>query len=382
MDKFFKQTSNGKGIISMGWTRFVPNAIMMAVPYIGAKLITRKFSRNDPICLYILDELEYPKISEGEGVYDDGGFVFHTSLRAYGYLYEAFKDVLVVAKFLNVLHTQKLINCFKILEHPHISSTFSPWFTRTNRRIFGGFGHYGSYGFHVLDSIRGIVAKTEKFKFIFNAQCNHLCYYEADQTNFKWGQIWLGARIFNYPDSYGFWYQELVSHYPGVISYNNITCEIKTPYDPNVDSTTVTTKTIMPTIGESIICSSLDMNVIGIRNHYKIISPSYKNEVIELTLVTEDGYHTYISVLPLDTTLNSTDPIIISLNLGKRNVTKTSELSGYVTNKNAFAFKDNNTFVQFANGTSTVMETTVKHPETGCVCVYKMSTEQIIDIHT
>lgn len=296
------------GIISMGWQRDGPNVVMMAVPYIGGHLILKDLNPRDNVCRYAENYVKFKFATSGEGLYPDGGFVFHTGLRAYGYIYSCSEDIVLVSKFFGLSNWTKLKEVYAKLEHPKIDVHNSAWFTRSkNLGRSAKFGNYGEIGFFVIDSIRGIIAKTDKWMLQFNGQKNNLGFYEADKNNFHWGLVWLGARIFYNKNTVPSLHTDLVTRYPGVISYGNKIVDWRS--DTNTTTLHYTNNSC-----RTIICSF--PNCIGIRNEYKIAKVDYNISVIEMVLITKRGHHSYYHLSP-DTNLHSQNAITLSVNLGK-----------------------------------------------------------------
>lgn len=186
IQNYFESPADDRsGIKSMGWLCDGPNAIMMAVPYIGGHLLLKDLDNKNNICKYIERYVSLQFVTSGEGLYPDYGFVFHSTLRAYGYVYSSYNDIVLISKFLEKNDYLKLKNVFEIFEHPTIPRHFSGWFTRsasvaTNRKG-------GKLGFYAVDSICAVIAKTADWMIQFNGQRTSLCYYESDQENYTWG---------------------------------------------------------------------------------------------------------------------------------------------------------------------------------------------------
>lgn len=292
------------GVKSMGWLRDGANAVMMAVPYIGGKLLMQTLETSDSIVQYAKNYVSLDPVTSGEGLYEDSGFVFHGTLRAYGYIYSSYEDFRLLAQFF-YKSDDRIMKIFDIFEHPTIPLHFSAFFTRSGS--LKSLGHGGKLGLYVVDSIKAIVAKTPDWYLSFNGQKNSLCYYESDQSNYSWGQMWIGARQFLYADSETRWFESLVPHYPGVISYNN---EI----ERMMASDSTTTQTHMPISSKTMIVKT--SGAIGIRNEYKIVHNLYDIEVVEMMLITlSSGYHVCYKIKP-NLTRHQTSPTTVAVNMG------------------------------------------------------------------
>lgn len=345
ISNYYKRDPENKGIISMGWLRDGHNAVMMSVPYIGGKLLMKTFDYSDPIIKYIFDYINLNYTTSGDGLYHDGGVIFHGGkLRALGYLYSAIEDFVLLSRFFEKL-IDKIKRVFDIFEHPTIPLHFSAFFTRTGSLSNGG-KVKGKLGFFVVDSLKAVIAKTPDWYLSFNGQRNSLCYYEADQANNRWGQLWLMARQFLYKHSDTQWDKDLVTYYPGVISYNN--------YIETIASNEKTTDTKTVIDAKTMIC--LADGAIGMRNYYKVIYDRFNLEVVELILITKLGYHVYYCITP-DQMRHANEPITISVNLGIMDTSATTTGNG-----RGFVFEDNTSFVY--GGDNVINTKTIHHPKT------------------
>lgn len=341
INAYFKKSEDKRGILSMGWHRDGPNAVMMAVPYIGGHLLMKTLDKEDSVNQYVREYVSLPEVTTGEGLYPDYGFIFHNTLRAYGYIYSAANDFLLISQFCN-LPLHKLQKIYNILEHPTIPLHFSAFFTRS--ASCSNPSLRGLYGFYVMPSVKIIAVKTQDWYLSFNGQTNKLCYYESDKGENAWGQIWISARVFMYENSDKRWWTQLATYYPGVMSYDNKLIKMVT--------TTETTTTFLPTNAKCIICKSGDY--IGMRNEYTIdyensdSGDTHKIEVIEMILITNLGYHICYKIKPDQTKQKLT----VSLNLG--------ELINHDRTPTMYQFKNNYTIYY---GSDVPKKITVKHPD-------------------
>lgn len=299
-------------IKSMGWARSGPNAVMMAVPFVGAHILmdnlnTEMYTEG---MQHVLSQLKFKIVTSGEGLYPDGGFVFHNNLRAYGYLYSSARDFVALQDFFQINSMTRVDKLKRMLEHPTIPLHFGPMFTRTPSLLCQD---KGDYGFFVIDSIKAVTVKTEKWMLQFNGQCSNLCYYESDQTYNKWGQFWTMARMFLYPNSDTKIREEFCTYYPGVISINNKLVQLK--------STTDTTETFTPQ--NAFSCIAQLNSVIGMYNSWTI--DKFGLRVTELILINEKGYT--VAYKAESTSRNNREPIKVSVNLGRCIVSPTNSFN-------------------------------------------------------
>lgn len=297
---FFQNPDTVSGVMSMGWRRDGPNAVMMAVPYIGGKLLMKTLNRNDNICQYVNNYTDIPLVTTGEGLYPDLGYVFHTVLRAFGYIYSSINDFKVIASFFD-RDISILYDIYRRVEHPDIPFHFSPLFTRSSSCTSGV---NGDLGFEVMTSIRAGFVKRPEWYLTFYGQKKNLCFYESDKANDTWGQIWISARVFFYKDSLPEWQREFIPYYSGVITFEN---EVKL-----FQTTTTTTTVFMPSAAHTMLCRFDD--AIGMRNSFSISYGDYIISVLELFLADKDGYHVFYKITPSD---ENDKNIHIGVNLGQ-----------------------------------------------------------------
>lgn len=323
---------------SLGWNRYGPNAVMMCVWYVGGHILMGDVNKKNEGVEYVKNYLKLEKVGMGEGLRADGGFVFHSTLRAYGYLTSALEDFALLCNFFDIPSMSKIYNALDKIEHPKFKVHFGPWFSRT-KSLHSSYN--GKYGFDVIKSVNIICVKTPTYYLGFNAQSPSLCYYEADQSNRELAQVWTMARMFLYDNSEMKLYKEFITHYPGVISFNNEIIELR--------SETSTTTTFMPDQAESMICK-LD-NAIGVYNSYSINRLFLT--VVELMLITELGYHVFYTIQPDIQELQS-KTVLVSVNLGRLENNEGNGLG------KAYKFEENTTFVYSSVDPD---HTTILHPE-------------------
>lgn len=322
-----------------------PNAVMMAVPYIGGNILMGTYDYNDPGIKYVRNYVNLARVTKGDGLYDCDTFVFHTFLGpAFGYITSAMPDFKFISEFFDNKETMKSINrILEKTEHPTINLHFGPWFNRTSN--MRGLAKHGAYGFFTFDYMRGVSAKTEDWILSYRGQQQALCYYESDRANFKWGQYWFSARRFLYKDTETALQQELIPYYSGCLSYNNITLEMR--------SNTSSTETHMPLSSSCIICAL--PKCIGVFNTYKIKYSQYTFDVKEINLITESGAHFYYN-FNVDENTHANNPFTVAVNFGDL------EEEGSTTTGEMYKFKEAASFVYKGDG-GEIVKMKIKHPK-------------------
>lgn len=342
--KYFIPLINGFNDTYM-YFRDGPNAVMMAVPYIGANILMGTYDYNDLGITYVRNYVNLKRVEVGEGMYDCDTFVFHKILGpAFGYITSAMPDFKFIAEFFNNNQTMKRINrILEKTEHPTINLHFGPWFNRgPNMR---GLANRGAYGFYTFDYMRGVSVKTKDWALSYRGQQQNLCFYESDRANFKWAQYWFSARRFMYQSTESKLHQELIPYYSGCLSYNNITLEMR--------SNRQTTETFTPTNSSCIICAL--PKCIGVYNTYKIRYSQYTFDVKEMNLITESGAHFYYN-FNVDENTHANDPFTVAVNFGEL------EEEGSTTIGHMYKFKEAASFVYKGDG-GEIIKTKIKHPQ-------------------
>lgn len=303
ISNYFKDPPKADGMLSMGWKRDGPNAVMMAVPYIGGHLFMNDYNEKATGMQYVQNYVSLKFVTDGNGFYPDATFVFHTELRAFGYVTSAYPDFVLISEFFGRSETVRAINfALSKTEHPTIPLHFGPWFTR-QPNLGTSFGRLGKLGFFTMDHMRGVVAKTEKYTIGFNGQHPRLCYYESDNSNYSWAQYWVMSRRHLYMDSPKKIFRPLLPFYPGVWSYSLQAIDIK--------SNTSTTNTFLPEAASCIICHYGDEAVL-MRNKYMINMVGFPFDTTELTMVTRAGIHCMYNHIP-DVNQAATNPLTVGV---------------------------------------------------------------------
>lgn len=304
-ERYYKPSKDGIIDDTYGYLRDGPNAIMMAVPYIGGKLMRGVYDTTDLSIIYVRNYIDLKRVTSGDGFYDCDTFVFHTSLGpAYGYITSALQDFELITAFFDKPETMGNFNrILEKTEHPNIKAHHGPWFSRTSGMT--GIGGRGVLGFFTFDHMRGVVVKTEDNMICFRGQQNDLCFYEADKANFAWCQYWVFARRYLYANTELKLHEDLVTYYSGCMSYGNKTILMR--------SNNTTTETHLPIRSSCMFCKLPDC--IAMFNSYTVKYSQYTFEVQEINLVTEHGGHFYYNV-KIDENTHASDPFTLAVNFG------------------------------------------------------------------
>lgn len=276
------------GILSFGWKRELSNTVMCAVPYIGAKLFLKKQKQlnTSNICKYVDNFTRLNAVTNGDGFYEDGTFIFHTTLRAYGYLSSAFHDFILISKYFNHDITPKFKKIFSMIEHPDFKVHFGPWFGRSNS-LRTSLSQYGTYGIHVIDKMAGISVKNKKFFSVFNLQRPELCFYESDKTNDEYMNIWTQLRQPLDANTQPTYEVAQIPYFTGVITFEKKVVHFTTQ--------TTTTSGFLPKSARSVMCKGSDC--VGYKQNYEIENFGYNVNVSEIGLVSQTEIACFYRIL-------------------------------------------------------------------------------------
>ncbi|AQQ80026.1 putative ODV protein [Leptopilina boulardi filamentous virus] len=322
---------------SIGWTRGGANSIMILVPFLGANILLKKYPviSKLPEVKETLEYLKMKVVTNGEGFYKDGGFVFHSVLRAYGYIYSAYYDFKLLSKFYNINYIEKnLVRINQLLDHPTIEYHFGPIYGRS-ANITTKKGIHGVYGFFIITSNNVVSIKTDKYILQFNGQNKRLCFYESDRINNEWAQFWVMGRLHMDKNFYDTKLRkEFATRYNGIISINN--------QHVILPSRTSTTDVFMPTNAQ---CITLKLNdsCIAMYNYYEINEFGFSNE--ELMLITPNYYIVVHYIKRYNTDYD--EPLKVSVNLQEK---KDQIASNVKINENTYQFEKVNSVIYTSNG--------------------------------
>lgn len=347
--------SSPTGIYSIGHNRNETDAINMAIPYIGGRLLLNKFDADDPVLKYLRDFYNHLSSNpvSGNGFYNDGSYVAHSNVRAFGHLKK--HNILFIAKFMDFPHkilANKLDKLYNSTEHPVIPLHHGPWFTRTNN--MGSIDlPSGAYGFSVMDHIRAVSCKTHKWTIGFNGQHKQLAFYESDQDANKMALYWIFARRFMYLFTDNYIYEELLPHYSGVISYMN---------NPLIlVSSSGGTESFLPKHAECVICQVT--GAVAMLNKFTITRANWSIKIEELNLITEQGGHFYYNIIDANKAVYKNKPVKVGINFGSLLPDQPSLLINKEHIGEAYEFIDSTSFIYTGTDGNSVQISKVQHPQ-------------------
>lgn len=174
--------------LSLGAKRNSVNSIYMAYPWIVAHhaLGTYETASKHEDYQYALDQARFKPVESGEGYYKDGGFITHTNVVSYGYLYDVFKiakqlyqiedlyeglDALYTYQsiFLNPDNTYVGFNCVnrqRLTTQVPLTPNFKV-----------------EYGLKTIPSINFMRFFTKNYVFSMRGQLPHIAFSESDKTH-------------------------------------------------------------------------------------------------------------------------------------------------------------------------------------------------------
>lgn len=324
--------NNDCGLRSIGWCRSGSNVIMMGLVKMGTDLLAARFDANSQSQLYVRNFIRFQEPSQGtgNGVYDDGTIIEHSSLRGCGYYAnsDSFFDILSFVRFYGSKYT-KFLNIWQAMQHPTVPYVFGALFSRTGR-MYAPHNFLGQLGFHVFSHGRIVTAKMPNWIVQFFCQSLTLYHYEADQTNFIYVQHWLMNRtIMHNRMPVAEITKENIPYITGIFSYGNETEILKTPpqykttygYYPMEATSAVVMSHNYPQDTAALEMQKSSVGgqghgPIGLINYYRC-KTGLTNQVIvaELMLITEAGYHVHYTSWP-DTQRAISKPYRFAVALG------------------------------------------------------------------
>jgi hypothetical protein len=233
----------------LGWTRTGSNTLLQGASWMICKYwdgTLDSYADNEDY-KYMIVQSNIVKVTEGEGLRPDYGWIFHIFVRAYGYLSSTINYALII----NVIEKNNYKNVSEelsaIMSHPIIKAQNPALFSRTPQ--VQRFLNSGEYGYSLQYSTNILTIKNENLMMQIYAQDYTLAIYESDKTNEREMQLWTmareiwlphaGIRQYNLGDAAG--PTANVTYVPGVSSDNN-----QVEIWPSQETTTDATK---PTIG-------------------------------------------------------------------------------------------------------------------------------------
>lgn len=180
-----------KGI---GWTRTGPNTILMGMPWTVVQYwngVLDEIKTQDDV-VYMMAQANVNTVVSGEGMRPDGGYIFHTNVRAYGYVASSLKS----ANILNCLLSNNFGEMYQYLSnlmcHPNIDANLAGLFSRepTVKRFMnaGQFGAFAQFS-------GGVLTYKQSDWFIQMMGCiKGVAYYEADKAQDRWAPAWIMLR--------------------------------------------------------------------------------------------------------------------------------------------------------------------------------------------
>ena len=179
---------------SLGWKRTGPNTILMGCNWLVAMHLAGRLSEavKDPSTAYMQEQANMDPVTSGEGIRPDGGFIFHTNLRAYGYIASSRNSALLASQIIPNRFAEVYTRLSDLMCHPTINQNQMGLFTRENKQK--RFMDPGKLGVHVLHSVRVITAKFPNYFAQFLGTAKEIAFYESDKSNDAWMQYWVMSR--------------------------------------------------------------------------------------------------------------------------------------------------------------------------------------------
>ncbi|AAG27328.1 PxORF30 peptide [Plutella xylostella granulovirus] len=245
-----------KATHSMGWVRTAGNAMRMGIPYVYSQLLRGvdifTVSR-EPEVIDLLEILAFPEVSIGNGIHRDYIYIDHINVRAYGYLINSYFTFNYYTYFLGYDSINRLGLRKCILNVASPEGVVNPAVMSRNGTLYSNvIGHFEVYPvqLHSADYSKVLTNLTDEYYGSVVGQTRRLAYYEADQTNYHHAPLWaMNKRLWNRKNP--------------VINYNETTLRFESGIllqNLNgimpVRSTTTSTQSFLPAIGETAIAKT------------------------------------------------------------------------------------------------------------------------------
>lgn len=324
---------------SLGWKRTGPNTILIGSPWLVTQFWQGKLDQDLELdaTKYMVDQANVKTVVSGEGMRPDGGYIFHTNVRAYGYVASSLKS----AKILNCLAPNNFGYMYQylsnLMSHPTIDANLAGLFSRepTVKRFMnpGQLGAFAQFS-------GGLLTYKQPDWFIQIMGCvKDVAYYEADKANDRWAPAWImlremwtrGSLIRQYD-------KNTLTQFPG---YTRMESDVSGE-SPSFPTKTSTTTSMVPAQGDtaviidqekSIMFTSWKIDVSENKNCYYTLLNGYRYR--EVTILDKKGRTTVVYFHKTDMDKES---VIHTMELGVILKKQTNGVIRFTNGKNLYCF--------------------------------------------
>lgn len=247
---------------AIGWSRTGSNIILQGAPFCVARHWAGDLDKikDTKDMKTMVEQCNITMVLKGEGLRPDYGWIFHTNVRAYGYLSSSINSA-------NIINILGFVNNYgdiyervsKIQCHPIVDANLPGLFSRAQKvKRYMGVGDFGIQ-YQFSDSIVNV--KFKKYFMQFFGQDDLNAYYESDKQNNAYLPLWAFLREMWIVNDYIRQYDsDSVWKSPGCVVWN------KKPF--LLPTKTTTTTSFKSSSASSGFIYALDVNIFY--NYYTI----------------------------------------------------------------------------------------------------------------
>jgi hypothetical protein len=181
-------------VVAIGWQRTGSNTLLQGAPFILGHFWKGDLDecRKEEDYQYMIEQCNIVMVVAGEGLRPDYGWIFHSIVRAFGYL----GSTINYANIINYFEKNNYGDIYNIVStimcHPTIEANLPGLFSRQSKvkRFMGA----GSFGINLQYSDAIVNVKNKTFFMQFMGQQRDIAYIESDKTNERSLPLWLTCR--------------------------------------------------------------------------------------------------------------------------------------------------------------------------------------------
>lgn len=181
-------------VVAIGWQRTGSNTLLQGAPFILGHFWKGDLDecRKEEDYKYMIEQCNIVMVVEGEGLRPDYGWIFHSIVRAFGYL----GSTINYANIINYFEKNNYGDIYNIVStimcHPTIEANLPGLFSREPKikRFMGA----GSFGINLQYSDAIVNVKNKSFFMQFMGQQRNIAYIESDKTDDRSLPLWLTCR--------------------------------------------------------------------------------------------------------------------------------------------------------------------------------------------
>lgn len=181
-------------VVAIGWQRTGSNTLLQGAPFILGHFWKGDLDecRKDPDYQYMIEQCNIVMVVAGEGLRPDYGWIFHSIVRAFGYL----GSTINYANIINYFEKNNYGDIYNIVStimcHPTIEANLPGLFSREPKvkRFMGA----GSFGINLQYSDAIVNVKNKTYFMQFMGQQRDIAFLESDKKQDRSLPLWLTCR--------------------------------------------------------------------------------------------------------------------------------------------------------------------------------------------